>query len=263
MTSGPFLRLLGLTLLAFLALPLVIVVAASFTATGYLQFPPDGLSLRWYSQFLNDGGYVSSMMLSAGLALAAAVISAFIGVPAAIGLKRSPGRVSTALQALFLSPLAMPGIVIGAAMFQFAGDLGIARTFWALVIGHAVICSPYVVRTTIAALDDNTARLEDAARDLGANAVETFTLVTLPLIKSGVMAGLFFAFIISWINVEVSMFSTTSALMPIPVRMFNYVQYNVDPFIAAVSALTIYVALAAVIAIDCVVGLEKVAVSRN
>lgn len=263
MTSGLIIKSLGLILLAFLALPLVIVIGASFTQTGYLAFPPEGLSLRWYEQFWNDRSYMNSLGLSAGLALVSALIAALLGVPAAIGLKRLPGKSSILLQALFMSPLALPGIVIGAALFQFVSQIGLGRSFWALAVGHAVICTPYVVRTTLAAIDDRTRQLEDAARDLGASGTATFFLVTLPLIKPGVMAGLFFAFIISWINVEVSMFSTTSVLMPIPVKMFNYVQYNVDPFIAAVSALTIYVALAAVIAVDRIVGLEKVVVTKN
>lgn len=263
MRCGLLVRVVALVTLAFLSLPLLIVVAASFTASGYLSFPPEGLSLEWYGRFLADSSYISSMLLSAGLALAAAAVAALIGVPAAIGLRKSDQRLSAVLQMIFLSPLALPGIVIGAALFHFTAEIGLGRTFWALLVGHSVICAPYVVRTTLAALDDELARLEDAADDLGASRAETFLLVTLPSIKPGVMAGVLLAFIISWINVEVSMFSTTSALMPIPVKMFNYVQYNVDPLIAAVSALTIYVALFAVVVVDRTIGLEKVAVSRN
>lgn len=263
MTSGILVRISAVVILLFLALPLLIVISVSFTASGYLSFPPQGLSLEWYRQFWRDTSYFHSMLLSAGLAVIAACVSAIVGVPAALGLRKFRFKGASAVQALFLSPLALPGIVIGAAMLQFAGALGIDRTIWALVIAHSVICIPYMVRTTLAALDDDTLQLEAAARDLGANGLEVFALVTLPLIKTGVVAGFFFAFIISWINVEVSMFNTTSSLMPIPVKMFNYVQYNIDPLIAAVSALTIYVAFIAVVLVDAVVGLERVTVSRR
>jgi putative spermidine/putrescine transport system permease protein len=84
----------------------------------------------------------------------------------------------------------------------------------------------------------------------------------LPLIRSGIIAGCLFAFIISWINVEISIFNTTSNLMPIPVKLFNYIQYNVDPMIAAVSAATIYIAIIVVLLLDRVVGIENAATNR-
>src|SRR5207248_9350428 len=99
--------------------------------------------------------------------------------------------------------------------------------------------------------------------DLGASALEWFFLVTLPLIKAGIVAGSLFAFIISWINVEISIFNTTANLMPIPVKLFNYIQYNVDPMIAAVSATTIYVAVIVVVLIDRTIGIERAAVTRS
>ncbi len=87
-------------------------------------------------------------------------------------------------------------------------------------------------------------------------------MITLPLTKPGIIAGCLFAFIISWINVEISIFNTTASLMPIPVKLFNYIQYNVDPMIAAVSAATIYVAFAVVVLLDRVIGIERAATNR-
>src|ERR1700756_3087797 len=103
--------------------------------------------------------------------------------------------------------------------------------------------------------------LEGAAQDLGATSAETFFLVTLPLIKPGIVAGALFAFINSWINVEVSIFNSTSQLLTIPVKLFNYIQLNIDPRLAAVSAVTIYFAIAVVVAIDLMVGLERAAIN--
>jgi putative spermidine/putrescine transport system permease protein len=153
--------------------------------------------------------------------------------------------------------------VIGAALLQYATAIGIARTFWALFFGHVVLIIPYIVRTTLASLARFDRSLEEAAQDLGASGLETFFFVTLPLIKPGVLAGSLFAVIISWINVEISIFNTTASLMPIPVKLFNYIQYNVDPMIAAVSATTIYVAVVVVILLDWVIGIERAATNTG
>ena len=130
----------------------------------------------------------------------------------------------------------LPTIVLGAAILQYASALGFARSFWALFVGHVVLVTPYVMRTTLASLAGSERALEEAAQDLGANRIETFFLITLPQIKPGVIAGALFAFINSWINVEVSIFNSTSQLVTLPVKLFNYIQFNIDPTLAAVSA---------------------------
>jgi putative spermidine/putrescine transport system permease protein len=243
----------------FLALPLTIIVSTSFTTTAYLQFPPAGFTLQWYAKFLGDGSYVESLRLSAVLAVSSTVTAIALGVPVALVLTRTRVPGGKAIAALFLSPLILPPIVVGAALLQYASAIGIARTFFALYVGHVVLVMPYIVRTTLASLSGFNRSLEEAAQDLGASAPATFFLITLPLIKPGLIAGSLFAVIISWINVELSMFNTTASLLPIPVKLFNYIQYNVDPMIAAVSAATIYVAIVVVVVLDLTVGIDKVA----
>ncbi|WP_108660037.1 ABC transporter permease [Acuticoccus kandeliae] len=248
--------------LIFMALPLVVIISASFTETEYLAFPPHGFTWRWYGAFLGDPSYIHSIVLSASLAVGATIGATLLGVPAALILARVPFTGSKAIAALFLSPLILPVIVIGVAILQYASALGFARTFTALLVGHIVIVMPYIVRTTLAALAGFQISMEEAAQDLGASATETFFLVTLPQIKPGLIAGCIFAFIISWINVELSVFNTTANLLPIPVKLFNYIQYNVDPMIAAVSAGTIYVSIVIVVIVDWTIGIDKVTGTR-
>ncbi|MDF2810079.1 MAG: binding--dependent transport system inner rane component family protein [Microvirga sp.] len=249
--------------LAFLTLPLAIIVAVSFTETDYLSFPPVGFTLKWYERFLADTSYLESIGLSASIAFASTAIAILIGVPAALVVARSvlPGRklVST----IFLAPLILPTIVVGAALLQYASALGFARSYFALLVGHVVIIVPYILRTVLASLERFDKSLEEASQDLGANSFSTFFLVTLPIIKPGIVAGALFALIISWINVELSIFNSTASLMPIPVKLFNYVQYAVDPMVAAISAATIYVAIVAVVILDVFVGIDRVAVSQK
>ena len=109
------------------------------------------------------------------------------------------------------------------------------RSFPALLVGHVVIIMPFVLRAVLPQLSDEQRSLEEASADLGAGPLTTFFLVTLPQIRSGLVSGAIFAFISSWINVELSIFNTTAELTTIPVKLFNYVQYTIDPTIAAVS----------------------------
>lgn len=248
---------------AYFLLPLAVIIGTSFTTTGYLRFPPEGFTLAWYAKFLGDTSYMQSIGLSATLATSATMTAVILGVPVALVLARGEVPGARVIGAAFLSPLILPPIVLGVALLQFATATGIARTFAALYFGHVVLIIPYVVRTTMASLARFDGALEEAAQDLGASKPTTFFLVTLPLIKSGIVAGALFAFIISWINVEISLFNTTASLMPIPVKLFNYIQYNVDPMIAAVSASTIYMAVIVVVLLDRLIGIERAATNKT
>ncbi|MGX1787129.1 ABC transporter permease [Bosea sp. NPDC055332] len=245
--------------LAFLTIPLAIIIAVSFTETEYLTFPPQGFTLRWYRQFLADTSYLDSIGLSASIALASTAIALLIGVPTALAITRSKLPGMKLVSTIFLAPLILPTIVIGAALLQYASMLGFARSYAALLAGHVLIVVPYILRTVLASLARFDQTLEEASLDLGASPVSTFFLVTLPIIKPGLVAGGLFALIISWINVELSIFNATASLMPIPVKLFNYVQYAIDPMVAAISAGTIYVAIVAVILLDVFVGIDRVA----
>lgn len=251
--------ILSWAVVAFLVVPLAVVIGVSVTETDFLKFPPEGFTLKWYEALLRDRSYLDAFWLSGELALVSTAASLLLGVPAAlvISRKRFPG--AQAISAMFLSPLVLPNIVIGVAVLQYASRMGFARGFFALLVGHIVIVVPYVMRTSLASLSGLEASYEEAAQDLGASAAATFFLVTLPQIKPGVIAGSLFAFIISWINVEVSIFNSTPLQVTLPVKIFNYVQFTVDPLIAAVSAVTIYVAILAVILLDAVIGVEKAA----
>ncbi|WP_173089185.1 ABC transporter permease subunit [Devosia sp. 1635] len=251
-----FIRGLALLTLMFLLLPLVVIVGASFTASDFLAFPPQGLTLRWYEIVVSDQTYVASFITSSALALAATFAAVVLAIPAALAIARNEFLGKAAFTSLLLSPLVLPHLVLGAALLQFGGAIGLTRSFPALLVGHVVIVTPFVLRTVLPMLNREQLALEEASRDLGAGPVQTFFLVTLPQIRSGIVAGAIFAFITSFINVELSIFNTTAALNTIPVQLFNYVQYSVDPSIAAVAAATIMAAAVAIVLIDLTVGLD-------
>jgi putative spermidine/putrescine transport system permease protein len=244
-------------ILVYLALPLLVIVSVSFSNTAYIEFPPHGFTMKWYLQFVEDPSYIEAFRVSIQLAALSTAIAIVLATPAALIMSRKRFLGRTAVSALFLSPLVLPNIVIGVAILQYANSIGFARTFPALLIGHVVIVVPYVLRTVLASLASMDGTLEEAAQDLGANSLETFFLVTLPQIKPGIVAGALFAFIISWINIEVTIFNSTGTLTTLPVKILYYVENIGDPTVAAVSAVTVYIAIIVVIVVDLTIGLQK------
>lgn len=255
--SSHILMVASVLVLVFLLAPLLVVIAISFTSSNFLSFPPQGFSLKWYQEIIKNPLYIDAFWLSLQIAGLGTFIAICLGVPASIILKRKRFFGSQLISSLFLSPLILPTIVLGVAILQYASAMGLTRTFGALLAGHIVLIIPYVVRATLVSLSDFDLTIEEAAQDLGATTLETFRYVTLPQIKPGVIAGALLGFVISWINVEVSIFNPTSDGITLPVRIFNQVQGTVDPSMAAISALTIYFAIVTVLALDYFIGIEK------
>ncbi|MFA5489555.1 MAG: ABC transporter permease [Candidimonas sp.] len=249
-------RLIAWAGLLYMVLPLVVIVGTSLTAGSVLTFPPEGLSWRWYGIMLDDRSYLSAYATSTVLALAATVVAVILAVPATLAIARYdfPGKAT--ITATLMSPLVLPNIVIGAALLQYGSAFGLTRNFAALLVGHTIIIMPFILRSVLAMMTPGQRALEEASMDLGANAFTTFRLVILPLIRPGLVTGAIFAFISSWINVELSIFHTTAQLDTIPVKLFNYIQYTIDPTIAAVAALTIIVAAVAIVLLDLTIGLD-------
>jgi putative spermidine/putrescine transport system permease protein len=218
-----------------LLLPVVIVVMAGLNSADYLGFPPEGISLRWVIAFLTSETWMGAYLFSMLLALVTMVISTVLGTMAAIVLSRYrfPGR--DLLRAYFLSPLILPGVVLGLALYVFfvTTDIGLARSLPGLVIGHVLVTCPYVIGTVSAALVAFDTSLEEAARSLGAGPWTAFRKVTLPNIGAGMSAGAIFAFIVSFGQFDVSLFLSTPDLEPLPIALYISLRYTFEPTAAA------------------------------
>ena len=248
----------SMLVLVYLLVPLIIIVGASLTTSEFLTFPPQGLTLKWYERVLADRSYMAAFSISTWLALSATVIALLLAVPATLAIARFQFRGKGVVEAVLMSPLMMPYLVLGAALLQYGSAIGLVRSFPALMVGHVVIIVPFIVRSVLPQFSADQKALEEASRDLGAGPFATFFLVTLPQIRGGAISGAILAFITSWINVELSIFNVTPALTTIPVKLFNYIQYTIDPTIAAVSAITILVAAILLLIIDAVFGLDVI-----
>lgn len=226
-------------MLAFLMLPVVVVVLASFTTTSYLTIPPKGLTLRWYGQVFADAEYIDALWFSLVLAIVVTVVSIVLGTMAAYALARRQVPAAPAVSGLLMSPLAFPGVVIGVALLQYYTLTGLRGSFAGLLLAHLVITLPYTVRTILASMAGADPEIEAAARVLGANPWVAFWKATLPVIRPGIMAGGLFAFITSFDNVPVTIFILGTRHTTLPVKIFTAIEYGVDPSIAALSTLLI------------------------
>jgi putative spermidine/putrescine transport system permease protein len=244
---GKLLTAGGLAVIVFLQVPVAVVVLAAFSKTSYLTIPPQGVTLAWFGKVLSDPTYLSAIRMSLILALGSTAISLLLGVAAsyAIARKMLPG--SEAMTSFLMAPLIMPSVVIGVAMLQYYAAIGLRGSLVGLLLAHVVITVPYIVRSALASLAGLDTSLEEAARVLGATGLESFRLVTLPLIRPGLIAGALFAFITSLDNVPVTIFLISANQTTLPVLIFSSVEMGVDPSVAAISTILIVVTGAALL----------------
>ena len=245
-------------LLLFLLAPSIIVIVSSFGADEVTQFPPRSFSLRWYANALSQPIFLQAAKNSAWLAAVATGIATPIALAASVALVRSrfPGR--DALQSLLLAPLVVPAIVTGLAILVTLSAFGLRDVTTRLVGAHVVIVFPYLVRTITVSLTQIDSSLEECARTLGASGLTAFWYVTLPLIRPGIVAGMLFSFILSFDNVSASLFLTNVRTNTLPLAMLNYVEFNFDPSLAAISTMVLVLAFGIAFLVERVVGLKRV-----
>jgi len=237
-----FLWVLAIAVYVLLLAPLVVVIAVSFGATATFDFPPKGLSLRWYRAFFASPMFVRSFFrVSQVIGLWTALVATIAGTLAAIGLVRFrfPGRQT--IETFFLSPLLVPHILLGAAVYLYLARLAWPTSSLTLLVGHIAIATPYVIRCVTAGLVGMDPRLEEAAMSLGASRVQAFFRVTLPLLRSSLVTGAVFAFIISFSDINLALFLAGANAPSLPVHIFSQIQFEADPSIAAASALQIVI----------------------
>lgn len=243
----------------YMLVPIVVVVLAGLTAGEFLTFPPEGLSFRWVIAFLQSEKYLSAFFFSFRLALMTMIVSTILGTAAALFLSRSRFFGRNAMRAFFLSPVVLPGVVIGFALYAFyiSSGLGLTRTIWGLWIGHILYSTPYVIGTVGAALASYDVSLEEAARSLGASPLRAFRKVTFPNIAQGIQAGSIFAFIVSFGQFEVSLFLSAPNSEPLPIAMYNSLRYKFDPSAAAAGIFAIMLVTASVLLTNRLVNIGR------
>jgi putative spermidine/putrescine transport system permease protein len=247
--------------IVFMLAPILIVVVTAFTSAGYVAFPIPGLSLRWFQRILDYPPFLSGIVVSLEVAVAATVIACLLSVPAALALARDERRAATAVMTFLLSPLSIPMIVFGFASLFFLSRLGIGLSLPALIIVHSCACLPYVVRIVAAAYRGLSPSLEEAAEILGASRWQVLRLVVFPLLRPAMIGGMLFSFLVSFDNLPLSFFFGSPGTNTLPVVMLSYVEQQFDPSIAALSTVQLIVAVTVLILVERLYGLDKLVVS--
>jgi putative spermidine/putrescine transport system permease protein len=243
--------------LAFLLLPILIVLPSAFSSDVSLTFPPTGFSLRWFRNIVDKPEFIRAFWISISVAAGASLISLVFGTAASLALvrKRFIGR--HVISMLITVPIIFPAVVIAVAMVLALGPLKLTGTVPGLVLAHVVITLPYVVRTVSATLQEIDPSMVEAAQVLGASPWKAFRHVVLPLIRPGLIAGGTFAMVVSFDEFTISLFLTGPGLLTLPVQIYNYVEFSIDPTVAAISTVLIVMTVILVVAVERWLGLER------
>ena len=228
---------LCIVVLVFLALPTLVVVPVSLSETNYLAFPPKGLSLRWYQEFLTDPKWLAATWLSLRIAVVVTVVSLIVGTMAALAIVRGLRGGGPWINALVAAPLIIPTIVYAIAVLLFFSKVGLSGSFLSFVLAHSALAVPYVVLIASSALYRFDASTEMAALNLGASRFQAIWHVTLPAIRISLATGGVFAFLTSFDDAVVSFFLANLTDVTLPRKMFENIQFFVSPVLAVVATL--------------------------
>ena len=261
--NGPLALCYHALFVAFTLAPIIVVCWVAFTPEGYLSFPTTHWSLRWFQAIARYPEFISAFWRSIGLGALSSVIAVAISVPAALAIARHRFAGREAFTALFMSPLMIPNVVLGIAFLRFFTEVGLGGTFTGLVLAHIVIIFPFALRLTLASAVGLDRALEHAALSLGASEWTVMKRIILPLVLPGLVSGWALAFINSFDEVTMTVFVAAPGTETLPVRMFLYIQDNIDPLVTSVSACVIVVTVAALVALDRAYGLERLLVGRG
>ena len=225
--------------LAFLYLPIVILIIYSFNASRLVTVW-GGWSLRWYTEFFNDGAMIDAAWMSLRVAVTSATLATILGTLAAIALSRGTNFRGRALfSGMLYAPLVMPEVITGLSLLLLFVAINAERGFWTVVIAHTTLTMCFVavvVQARLGALDRS---LEEAAMDLGCDPVRAFVAVTLPLILPSVIAGWMLAFTLSLDDLVIASFTTGPGSATLPIRIYSEVRLGVKPEINAICTLVV------------------------
>ena len=225
--------------LAFLYLPIVILVIYSFNASRLVTVW-GGWSLRWYSEFFNDRAMLEAAWMSLRVAVASATSATLLGTLAAVGLSRGERfRGRTLFSGMLYAPMVMPEVITGLSLLLLFVALNAERGFWTVTIAHTTLTMCFVAVVVQSRLGPLDRSLEEAAMDLGCDPARAFVAVTLPLIAPAIAAGWMLAFTLSLDDLVIASFTTGPGSSTLPIRIYSEVRLGVKPEINAICTLVI------------------------
>lgn len=219
--------------------PIVIVAIASFSGDGYLKFPPESFSTRWYERFLGDPRWRAAILNSVVIGLMTSVFSTLLGFLAAYAMVRAEFRWRKVLMSLLLTPVIVPHVVTAVAVYFLSARVGLVGVRPWIAVAHSVVALPVVLIILQSALKTVDPALERAAMVCGCTRWGVFRRVVAPLALPGVVSAALFSFLTSFDELVISLFLAGIRAETLPVRIWNSLLLEVEPTIAAVSTLLI------------------------
>ncbi|RQT22492.1 ABC transporter permease [Burkholderia cepacia] len=259
---------LATLVLCLAALPIVTMITMSFGSSGTLEFPPRDLSLHWYRAawqtfVTTDAGSAQSMgaalTTSLVVAIATMLVATAVSVPAAYALSRYRFRGKTFVEQLVALPIVYPLVMLGLALLLVFNalpvDLGLVR----LVVAHVILTLPFTVKNCAASVASIGPEFEEAACLMGASPRRAFVDVVLPLMRPGVLAGMLFAFIVSFNEFTVTFFLYSVDTMTLPVWLYSRTVSSLDPTVFCFAVFTVAIDFALIWMLEKLVGDKGVA----
>ncbi|GHH99650.1 ABC transporter permease [Neobacillus kokaensis] len=258
MRKNAGLQIFAWIVFAFLIVPLIIIVVTSFGTNSTIQFPIKGFTFDWYGKVFNNESFMNSFYLSLEIAFIATVLALVVGIPAAYSLARHKVFGRNWIKSFFLSPTIVPGLVVGYAVYQFIVIQFQFPIFQGLLLGHFLICIPYVIRVVGSTIEQLDFSIEEVSWTLGCTKLQTFIKVVLPNITSGIFASFMLAFINSFNNIPVSQFLSGPGVTMLPTNLMNYIEYNYDPSVSALSVVLMLGTIVLMFIIEKTLGLTSI-----
>ena len=234
------LRLATLVILAFIYVPIGIIVLYSFNAAKVATWPITSFTIDWYVKAFNDAGIRAAVGNSIEAAVGATLLALLFGSLLALAVSRHRffGRESIAL--IVILPLALPGIVTGLALNTAFRTIGLPFGLFTIIVGHATFCVVVMYNNAIARLRRTSRSYEEASSDLGADTFMTFRRVTFPAIRTALVAGALLAFALSFDEIIVTNFLSGPGVQTLPIWIFsNYSRPNQLPLVNVAAVLVL------------------------
>jgi putative spermidine/putrescine transport system permease protein len=244
--------------------PLVLVVWLSVFQGEIPAIPPSGYTLAWYGKALANQQFTGGFWLSLEVAALATLAGLALSIPASLALHRRRVPFSGAILQFLMSPMVVPIIVVGAGLYvaliqlEIMTDLPLVGSTLGLGAGHILLTIPWCLRLLLANIGGVDTAIEDAAASLGARPFTVFGKVTLPLMWPGVVAAALFSFVVSFGNLEISLFLVAPGEITLPIAILQYLEWRIDPSVAAISVLQILLVTVGLLLTDRFVPLTKV-----
>lgn len=241
------------------SLPVIVVTIMSFSAADNTGFPPEALSLRWYSEVIamfttedanSAQSVVSSTITSLVVAVIVMVISTGVCIPLAYVLARGDRRIRSGMELLFTLPLVFPLVILGIAFLLIAESLRLDIGIWRIIIPHVALVLPFVLRNCLSAMSGISLEVEEAAVSLGASPLRAIWDIVIPMMKAGILAGLIFALIISFNEFTITFFMYTVDVSTLPIWMYSRTASSLDPSTLALSVFIIVADVVLIVLVD-------------